>query len=77
MASANDWPWVSVWTKVETASRAICSSKSERITMAEAPASASFFTLSSSSTSGEAPGMNGWASFRPRKLVVRSMGISS
>src|SRR4051794_26110088 len=44
--------------------------------MAAAPASSRRRTLSRSSTSGEAPGMNGWGSVRPRYVVDRSMGSS-
>ena len=65
-ASAKDWPCDSVWTKVATCSRVICSSKIECITMAAAPASSSLRTVSRSSTRGEAPGISGWGSFRPR-----------
>jgi hypothetical protein len=47
---------------VPTSSRVICSSKSECITMAAAPASSRRFTVSRSSTSGEEPGMIGCGS---------------
>src|SRR5262249_49353669 len=41
--------------------------------MADAPASSSRRTMSRSSTSGDAPGMNGWARSRPRYRVERSI----
>src|SRR5262249_49493852 len=56
-----------------TCSRAICSSKSECITIAAAPASSRRRTLSRSSTRGEAPGIKGCGSFSPRYVVVRSI----
>src|SRR5262245_42329572 len=42
------------------------------MTMAAAPASSRRLTVSRSSTSGEAPGMNGWGRSRPRYFVLRS-----
>ena len=49
------------WTKrsAPCSSRVICSSKSECITMAAAPASSRRLTVSRLSTIGEAPGMSG------------------
>ena len=46
-------------------SRTICSSNSECMTIAAAPASSSRRTVSRSSTSGEAPGMSGCGSSKP------------
>src|SRR5262249_14114296 len=43
------------------------------MTMAAAPASSRRLTVSRSSTSGEAPGMNGCGRSRPRYFVLRSM----
>ena len=43
-----------------------CSSKSERMTIAAAPASSSRRTVSRSSASGDAPETNGWGSSSPR-----------
>src|SRR3989337_224227 len=51
-----------------------CSSKSERMTIAEAPASSSRRTESRVSASGEAPAISGEWSFSPRYSVLRSMG---
>src|SRR6185436_778876 len=57
-------------------SREICSSNRECITIALAPASSRRRTMSRSSTIGEAPGMNGWGSVRPRYCVLRLMRLS-
>src|SRR5215470_17446692 len=54
-------------------SRSICSSNSERITIADAPASSSRRTASRLSPSGDAPGISGESSWSPSHSVLRSM----
>ena len=61
---------------VASSSPTICSSKSERITIAAAPASSRRRTESRSSTSGEEPGISGCGSAKPRYVVERSMVTS-
>src|SRR6266487_855739 len=56
-------------------SRTICSSNSERRTMAADPASSSCLTMSISSLSGDAPATIGCGRLMPRYVVLRSMGL--
>jgi hypothetical protein len=65
VASGNDSAWSSIWRSVPSCSRVICSSKRECMTIAGAPASSRRFTMSRSSTSGDAPGMIGLESGMP------------
>src|SRR4029077_17758613 len=55
------------------ASDRICSSNSEGITIAAAPASSRSSTVSSSALNGDAPHTKGWGSRKPRYLVVKSI----
>src|SRR3990172_940892 len=73
-ASAKEFSCGSTDETASASSLSICSSKSERMTMAEAPASSSRGTESRVSASGEAPAISGESSFSPRYSVLRSMG---
>ena len=60
---------------VAIASASICSSKSERITIAAAPPSSRRLTVSSVSANGLAPTMNGCGSCQPEVVDCRVHGV--